>query len=145
MRFIFVMSHGVNNRTSAYFVTPELRLENHLKLVRLRGYQATLVKSLDRGLPRLTSTADEGGFSWLWFYPERDGLCPVYLPKTCYARMNISPAFNPDMCRELVKCSAAHRPFDHTRLWVINKDNNDYDDDNWVLFPSYHMPKDSQK
>lgn len=47
----------------------------------------------------------QAGGHWLWFGQEKDELCQIYLPKTCYARMNITPAFNPDLMRELLSCT----------------------------------------
>lgn len=49
----------------------------------------------------------------LWFGLEK------YELKTCYTWRNSSLAFNIDMWRGLVRCSAVHQPYDHTCSWDL--------------------------
>lgn len=55
----------------------------------------------------------------MWFALGRDGIRQEYLTKTDYAWMDNSQAFNPDVWRELIRCSASQQPCDYTRLWDI--------------------------
>lgn len=56
---------------------------------------------------------------WLWFHLEKDKLCQVYLPRTCFSWMNTSLAFNPDLWGELISCIVTLWPHRVMGLMII--------------------------